>query len=567
MKRCPECTRDYFDDSLLYCLDDGERLLDGPASFDGPATAVLVDPVSAAGAKGTVTRVFERKATTQEKEAVLPLALKRNSIIAGVIGILLVTALGVGSYWLYAGGDGQIDSIAVLPFQNRNGDPDSEYLSDGLAETLIFRLSQLPGLKVSPTSSVLRYKGKDADAAAIAKELGVDAVMSGRLVHRGDSLNISVELIDARDNKLLWGEQYERKLSELLATQREIASTIAQKLQLKLAGDEKGVTKAYTESSEAYQLYLKGRFHFARRTKADMDRSIVLLQQATELDPNFALAYVGIAESYTSMPSYPYISPSEASPKALAAINKALAIDPDLPEAHAVSAMIATTDQWDYATAEREYKKAIELGPNLAITHYRYGWTYLSTVGRHDEAIAEMKRATELEPLSVQQGSNYAAVLMYARRFDEAVEQGRRTYQLDPGHVGARNWLCHALNAKGLYAESVALAEGAVKSGSDAFNSVFGCLGVAYSKTGQRDRAHEILVKLEDARKDRYVMSYWLACIYAAMGNKDAAFAELERSFKDRDWFLPRLKVDPFMDPLRDDPRFDAMVKRLNLPV
>jgi serine/threonine protein kinase/tetratricopeptide (TPR) repeat protein len=509
--------------------------------------------------------------TSSAKYLISRIGTHRRAFASAFV-ILLVLALGVG-IWFFKFRSGpsvdtaSIRSIAVLPFQNRSDDADTDYLSDGLAESLIFRLSQLPGLKVSPTSSVMRYKGKDTDLLKIANELGVDTVMTGRFIKRADNLNITVELVDVRNNKSLWGEQFERKMSDLLATQREIAAAITQKLQLKLAGNDKGLVKKYTDSNEAYQLYLKGRFQFARRTKADMERSIETFRQAAALDPNFALAYVGIAESYTSMPSYPYISPKEASPKALAAITKALELDAELPEAHTVAAMIATTDQWDWAKAEREYGRAIELGPDLAITHYRYGWIFLSPLGRHDEAIAEMKRAMELEPLAVQQGSNYAAVLLYARRFDEAVEQARRTYDLDPNHIGAQHWLCHSLNARGLSSEAVLVGEATRRSRqTDAITSLDACLGTAYAKSGKREKALEILAQIEQARKSKYVMSYWVAIIHTALGNKDAAFAELERAFRDRDWFLPRLKVDPFMDPLRSDPRFDEMVKRLNFP-
>ena len=562
MKRCPECRRDYFDDSLQYCLDDGSALLEGPASGE-PATAILTaDNISSEQATrsfGQIPNVSADSFDTRHHPA-----SNKNSMIAGIVGVILVTALGVGSYFYYGrGATDQIDSIAVLPFQNRSDDADTEYLSDGLAESLIFRLTQLPDLRVSPASSVMRYKGNETDVGKIASELGVDAVMTGRLAKRGENLNITVELVDARNNKSLWGEQYERKMSDLLATQREIASTIAQKLQLKLVGDEKGVAKKYTDSNEAYQLWMKARFHFARRTKVDMERSIELFRQATQLDPNFALAYVGIAESYTSMPSYPYISPAEASPLARAAVEKALALDPELPEAHAVAGMIATTDEWDYAKAEREFKTAIELGPNLAITHYRYGWTFLSVVGRHDEAIAEMKRAMELEPLAIQQGSNYAGVLMYARRFDEAVEQARRTYQLDPHQIGAQNWLCHTLNAAGFHAEAVAIGEQVRRTAASSINA---CLGIAYAGTGQREKSHAIMAEVKEKGKSEYITGYWMAIHHAALGERDAAFAELEKALQNRDWFLNRIKVDPFMDPLRDDPRFDAMVKRLNLP-
>ena len=568
MKRCPECRRDYYDDSLLYCLDDGTALLDGPASFDGPPTEILPESGTHSTSAPSVAATRAQVHVTEREPSVR--AVRRTfdkRLLPAAMALAAVVLAGFGGHRYFAGRDkGEIRSVAVLPFQNRSDDADTDYLSDGLADSLIFRLSQLQGLKVSPASSVVRYKGRAADIATIATELGVDAVMTGRLMKRGENFSITVELVDARDNSSLWGEQYERKMSDLLATQREIAAAIVQKLQLKLIGSDRGVTKKYTDNNDAYQLYLKGRYHFARRSKVDMERSVELLRQATQLDPNFALAYVGIAEAYTSMPSYPYISPKEASPKARAAIEKAMQLDPDLPEAHAVAGLIATTDEWDYAKAERAFKRSIELGPNLAISHYRYGWTYLSSLGRHEEAIAEMKRAMELEPLSVQQGANYAAVLMYARRFDESIEQARKTYELDQNHIGSRNWLCHPLNAKGMYADAIALGEQTETNLGNQLSSLFGCLGAAYAATGQREKALAQIAKVKEAEKTRYVANYWLAVVYAQLGDTDMAFAELEKAYNNRDWFFQRLKVDPYMDPLRSDPRFDAMVKRLNFP-
>src|SRR5262249_3159334 len=365
---------------------------------------------------------------------------KHKRSVIGAVAIVLVLTLGAG-LWFFkfrasAIPSDSIKSIAVLPFQNRSEDAATDYLSDGLTESLIFRLSQLPGLKVSPTSSVMRYKGKDTDIVKIASDLGVDSVMTGRLVKRGDNFNITVELVDVRNNKSLWGEQYERKMSDLLTTQREIAASITEKLQLKLTGnDNKGLVKRYTNNNDAYQLYLKGRFYFARRTDEDIRRSIELFQQAIKLDPNFALAYVGDAESYNVIPSYPYMAPNEANPLAKEAVNRALEIDLDLPEAHTVAGMIAATYDWDWAKAEKEFKRSLELDPNLAITHYRYAWTYLSPMGRHDEAIVEMKRAMELEPLSLIQGANFAGVYIYARQFDRALDQIRKTYDLDPSLI------------------------------------------------------------------------------------------------------------------------------------
>lgn len=568
---------------MMFCLDDGAELLYGPASMDEPATAILSEPRAVATGFPASESPTRAQIHTTDQTAVLPAGsiaetalrptssaeflvneAKKNKrgVAAGFIVLLLV--LGGFGYWYLNGRapSASINSIAVLPFQNRSDDADTDYLSDGLAESLIFRLSQLPGLKVSPTSSVIRYKGTDRDVARIAKELGVDSVMTGRLVKRGDSLNITVELVDARDNKSLWGEQYERKMSDLMATQREIAATIVQKLELKLSGSEtKGITKQYTDSNEAYQLYLKARYHFAKRTKDDILKSIDYNQQAIKLDPNFARAYVAIAEAYSSATSFPYMSPAESTPKAKDAVEKALELDPDLPEAHTVAGMIAATYDWDYPKAEREFKRALELDPNIALTHFRYAWVYLSPLGRHDEAVVEMKKAMELEPLSIIQGANYAAVLMYARRYDEALEQAKKTYELDPTHVGAQSWLAHAYNAKGMYAESLAITE---KTSRPDY-SFWAHMGYAYAKLGRRKDAEAALQHWEEDRKTRYVSSYWVAVTYAAIGDKDAAFAELEKSYQNRDWFLQRLKTDPFMDPLRDDPRFADLVRRIGL--
>jgi len=558
MKRCPKCERSYADETLNFCLEDGEWLVDAveaaTAFLSEAPTRHQISDTEDAGIRSTANVVGRRQ-------------LDRRLLAAPVLlAVMILTGFYLYGYFKPSN-SGTINSIAVLPFQNKNSDPDTDYLSDGLAESLIFRLSQLPGLKVSPTTSVIRYKGNDIDIKKIAADLGVDSIMTGRLLKRGDNLNITVELVDARNNTSLWGEQYERKMSDLLATQREIASTIAQKLQLKLSGDEKGVTKKYTDNNEAYQLYLNGRFHFAKRSKEELFKSIEIYEQAIKLDPKFALGYVGIAESWTVIPSFPYASPEECIPKAKAAIQKALEIDPDLAEAHTVSAMISAAYDWDWARAESEFKRSLELDPNLVITHYRYGWMFLSPLGRHDEAVAEMRFAMEKEPLSLIQGANFAGVLIYARRFDEAVEQAKKTYGLDPNFVGGQSWLCHANNAIGRYDETLALATKTMQANSSVPLSPFNAdLTVALSKMGRRQEAEAILSKWKQEAKTKYISSYWFAIAYAAYGDKDAAFAELEKAFQSHDWFLQRIRVDPFMDPLRDDPRFDAMVKRLKFP-
>jgi len=351
-------------------------------------------------------------------------------------------------------------------------------------------------------------------------------------------------------------------MSDLLAIQREIATTITQKLQLKLAGSEKGLAKKYTDSNEAYQLYLNARFHFARRTKEDIYKSIDLYQQAVNIDPKFALAYSALAESYAVIPSFPYASPAECFPKAKAAVATALELDPELPEAHTVAGVIAATYDWDWATADREFKRSLEIDPNLAITHYRYAWTYLSPIGRHDQAVAEMRKAMELEPLSLIQGANFAGVLLYARRYDEAIAQAQKVRDLDPEFFGGKSWLCHSYVAAGKYTEALAIAEPTLSSD----NPFLSDAALAYAKSGQRAKAGAILERWKEAEQRKYVMNYLVATGDGALGDKDAAFAELEKAYQNHDWFLQRIKVDPSVDPLRDDPRFDAIVKRLNFP-
>jgi serine/threonine-protein kinase len=492
--------------------------------------------------------------------------LKRHRLIVAVVMIISIAAIALFVYYQRAArSEATIDSIAVLPFQNRSSDADTEYLSDGLAESLIYRLSQIPNLKVSPTSSVFRYKGKEIDPIKIGSELGVNAVLSGRIVQRGDNLNISVELVDVRNSKLLWGEQYERKMSDLLATQREIATTITQKLQLRLSGAEtKGITKHYTDNNEAYQLYLKGRFHFAKRTKDDIQRGIDYFQQAIKLDPNFALAYARIAESYVSMPAYPYLSPKEAVPQAKAAAKRALEIDPTLAEAHTFLAYSLAIYDWNWTEAEREFKRGIELDPNNSPAHFRYGQIYLAAQGRSDEAIAEVKQALEMEPLDLNMGGNLSWVYLSAGQYDQAVEQAKKTYELDTKFVTARWNLANAYVAVGKYSEAIAIYEQALQDdpmSQFALHSV----GYAYAKSGRSSDAEEVINKFKNLAKTQYVVSYWIASIYAALGDKDKAFAELENSFSQHDFYLHRLKVDRFWDPLRADPRFKDLLRRLNL--
>lgn len=569
MKRCPQCGRGYNDETLRFCLDDGSTLLDGPASLNEPATAVFAVPPFSGVAAEEKTKVFGSGPTTDDPRSAIrnPQSVRTRSVIV-LVAIAAVVVAGFFGYRYYGSSrsSGQINSIAVLPFQNRSGDPNTEYLSDGLAESLIYRLSKLPNLQVSPTSSVIRYKGKDTDVPTVASELQVEAVMTGKLVQIGDNLTISVELIDARNNKLLWGEQYNRKISDLLATQREIASEIASKLQLKLARDvENALTKRYTDSNDAYQLYLKGRFHFAKRNKPDVERSVEYFKQATALDPNFALAYSALADSYNGMTAYPYMAPKQAVPMAKAAANRALEIDPTLAEAHTALANSLACFDWNWNEAEREFRRAVELNPNDAGTHWRYGMFYLMPVGRLDEAIAEGKRSLELEPLDLNHGANLSGLYFYAGRYDEALEQARQVHGLDANFIVGRWALSQAYIQKGMYAEAIELNERALQTEPN--NPVFlRFAGIAYAKAGRRQEAEKIIDRFREIAKTQYVMSYHLALIYSALGDKEKAIAELETAFNEHDYLLPRIQVEPFLDPLRNESRFQELVKRMRFP-
>ena len=581
MKCCPQCNRVETDEALKFCRVDGATLVNDSSSIGSEAgTAQLGSP----DASDVHTSIFPQHTGAGMGRATGPttalplqtppttgeLAKRTNRktpmIIVGVMLLLAVAiAVAVISYRTRSSG-AAIDSIAVLPFNNQNNDAEAEYLSDGLAESLIYRLSQLPNLKVSPTSSVIRYKGKQTDVKTIANELGVSAVLTGRILKRGDSLMISVELVDVRNNKLLWGEQYDRKMADLLATQREIASTITQKLELKLSGDEsKGITKKYTNNNEAYQLYLKGRYSFAKRTKPDMQKAIEYFQQAIDLDPDFALAYARISETYGSMPAYPYLTPNEAFPKAKSAAQRALEIDPTLSEAHTFLAYSLAIHDWNWPEAEREFKRAIELEPNNAAAHFRYGQIYLGSVGRIDEATAEMKRGLDGEPLDINMGVSLAWAYVAAQRNQQALEQARKTYELESTHPLARWMLGQAYIVNEKYAEAIALDELWLQT--DPTNQfALRDAGVAYAKAGQRDKAEEIINRMRNLAKTQYLPACRIAAIYLALDQRDKAFDELNKAFEARDWELFRMNADWYWNTARDDPRFKDLLKRLNLP-
>jgi len=493
--------------------------------------------------------------------------IKQHKLAVAISVIMLaVGVVGLGMYLHARNTEAAIDSIAVLPFQNKSTEPDSEYLSDGLAESLIYRLSQLPNLKVSPTSSVFQYEGKEIDPIKVGNDLGVSAVLSGRIMQRGDNLTISAELVDVRYNQLLWGEQYDRKTSELLATQREIAREIVDTLKLKVSGQERGLAKHYTESNEAYQLHLKGQFYFNKRSEEGMEKALENFQQAIEKDPAFALAYSGLADTYDLLgapDALGTLRPNEALPRAKAAALKSMEIDPSLAEPHVSLAHVKYFYDRDWPGAEREFKRAIELNPNYPLAHHWYA-IYLVWVGRANEGLAEIKRAQELDPLSLPINMAVGWLLCEANRTDEGIDQLRKTIEMDPAFVLAHDRLGLCYEQRGMYPEAIAEHQKVIDLGAKALG--IAGLGRAYAMSGKRNEAQKALVELQELSKQRHVSPGLTGLIYAALGDKDQAFAWLDKSVEEHDLIIARLKVDHGFDNLRSDPRFADVVKRVGLP-
>jgi len=495
--------------------------------------------------------------------------IKQHKLVAGIAAfVLALGVVGLVAYLRTRNTEVAIESIAVLPFVNQNLDPDSEYLSDGLTESIINSLTQLPNLKVIARSSVFRYKGKESDPLAVGKELGVRAVLTGRILQRGDNLMISTELLDVGDNKQLWGEQYSEKVSDLLAVQREIAKEITGNLRLKLSGQEQSrVTKHYTENPEAYQLYLKGRFYWNKRTEEGVEKGIDYFQQAVEKDPKYALAYTGIADSYSLLTmaiDVGSLSPSQAIPKARAAAMKALELDDTLAEAHTSLAFIKLNYDWDWSAAETEFRRGIELNPNSANAHHWYSH-YLMAMGRTNESLAESKRALELDQLSLIMNTHLGWHYFMAHQFDLAIEQLRKTIEMDPNYGLAHWYLGLAYEQSAMYAQAAA----ELQTAKDLLKKNVGIeagIGRVDALSGKRAEAEKVIDELKDRSKQIYVSSYHMASIYASLGDKDRAFEWLQGAYKERSDSLVYLKVDAKMDSLRSDPRFTDLLRSVGLP-
>lgn len=577
MKRCPQCNRVEADDTLAYCRTDGVPLIDHSLANDVPTAKFGADAMSSE----IETSLFPQTSTTPEinrstgpTTALPPSQMqgttrdlpkpKRRVFVLVALGVALVGISALTYFYLSRSRTTAIESIAVMPFVNESGNANVEYLSDGMTETLISSLSQLPNLNVKPRSSVFRYKGKETNSQTIGKELNVQAILNGRVVQRGQDLSLFVELIDVALDKVVWSQQYNRKQSDLITLQSEIARDVSGKLQSKLSGEDVAkVQRTYTTDPEAYQLYLKGKFYWNKRTGESLKQAAEVYRQAIDKDPNYALAYSGLAETYVLFSSYDVAPAIDSMPQAKAAALRALEIDDSLAEAHTALGFYLSNYEWNRDASEKEYRRAIELKPNYATAHHWLG-ADLSCAKRFDDSLIELRRAEELDPLSPIIGINHGDTLVFARRYDEAITQYKRVLVSNPDFAYAHRALGWAYGLGGTYTEAIAETRRAVELSGG--SSAKGYLGLWLAKSGRRDEALKLLSELKQETTRDYVQSYTFALIYIGLGDKEEALSWLEKQMLARSETANQYAVAPELDDLRSEPRFKAMLRQMNLP-
>jgi serine/threonine protein kinase/Tfp pilus assembly protein PilF len=583
---------------VLYEMATGQRAFSGATTgviFDGilnraPVPARQLNPAVPEGLQTVIAKALQKdrlqryqsaadlRADLQRlrreldsgaiPSAAVPRALPawRRSAVAAIAGVLVLTG-AVAAAWMTLrsrpASAAPIDALAVLPFTNGSADPESEYLSDGITESLINGLSRLPKVKVMSRSAAFRFKGRETDVLAAGRELGVHAVVTGRVTLRGDDLTVSAELVDAQDGHQLWGERYQQKRADVLEVQDKVATRIADNLRLSLSGDDQQrLTKRYTQNPEAYQAYLKGRYYAGKFTKDGFEKGRTYFRQALDLDPSYALSYDGLAYYYNGAADWT-IAPRDAWPKAKEAAQKALQLDDSLAVGHSEMGMVNFAFEWDWAAAEREFTRAIALDPNLAEAHNYYGWLMVWT-GRQAEGLAELKRSVELDALSAEMNSLFGWHLYFARRYDEAIAQLRKSVELDPNFWFGQSFLGHAYARAGQFEQALKTLEKA-RASAGPIAEPLAVTGIVQAMAGKTPEARQTLNELLARAKETYVSPYYVAGVYAALGDRDLAFTWLDKAYEARSWNIGALLVDPDMDVLRSDPRFAAIVRRVGL--
>jgi serine/threonine-protein kinase len=489
--------------------------------------------------------------------------IKRHKLATFAVATLVLVGLVAVAYFEFFSKRSQaISSVAVLPFANQSSDPNMEYLSDGLSESIINNLSQLPGLKVISRGSAFKYKGKEIDPEQVARDLGVQTIVTGRVIQRGDQLQVSAELVDVSDKTQMWGEQFNRKMVDALAVQTEISEQIAEKLKLRLTNaDQQQLIRGSKVNPQAYELLLRGRFEQGKGSVEGNKKAEEYFKQAIAVDEKYAVAYADLALSYLFLVGNGSLDPKEGTPKAEIAVKKALELDEGLAEAHRSLGLIKW-NAWDWPGAEQSVKRALELNSNLAEAHSVYSYV-LSCMGRHEQAIAEARRARELDPLAANQTGSLGFALYLGRQYDQAVEQLKKTFEIDKNYALSHALLAYTYDAMGRYNEAIAEYEAHIRlAGDNASDQCY--LGNSLAKAGRRNEAEAILKKLETSKE--YVSPAELAVLYLGLGDKEKSLSALERGYAAHDLQMGYLGVDPHYDPLRSEPRFQELIRKVGLP-
>ncbi len=584
--------------AVLYEMATGRMAFGGNTSaviFDSilhkaPASAARVNPDLSPELERIISKALEKDPALRYQSAAEMLAdlkrLRRDTssvqvpaavepsrprskkwLVPSIAAVILIAVLGAAAFlWKNSASSKEISSIAVLPFVNASNDLNSEYLSDGLTESLINNLSQVKNLAVMSRASVFHYKGKDIDPQTIARDLKVEAVVTGRIVQHGDQLIISSELIDARTNRNLWGDRYDRKVSDALAVQQDITGAIAAKLREQLSGEQakKPVAKGGTSDPEAYQLYLKGRYQWQKRTQTALEKSKAYFEQAIERDPNYAMAYLGLADYYIVVPDYSPVPAAEGAAKARAAAQKALAIDDTSSQAHAVLAG-AYQNLWEWDASEREFRRAIELDPNNGTAHQWYG-LFLSDLGRNDDAMAEFRRSIQIDPLNIIFNINLAIGYSNLRRYELAREQYRKTQEID-SDANIHGNLSVTAFEMGDYSLWLEEWRKSAEINDDHEDLLMANeTAKVYAKAGFRPALLHRIELEQQLAKRRYVDPAFVAFDYAALDMKAQTFEWLEKGFAEKSEAMQYLKTVKALDKYRVDPHYRDLIKRMNMP-
>lgn len=502
------------------------------------------------------------KAHTSSVQSIVRLVKPHWLTAMVVLAVLLVTIVGIA--YFTGSSKKSINSLAILPFVNATSDPNTEHLSEGITESLINNLSQIPRLRVMARTTVFSFNGQNLDSQKVGSDLGVDAVVTGRVTQLADTLVIQVELVDVSSGAQIWGERFNRKLTDLVTMQEEISREISEKLHLRMTDEERSrVSKRHTINAEAYQLYLKGRYHWNKRTQEGLKKSIEYFTEALENDPTYAQAYAGIADSYNTLARFSFLRPQEAYPKARAAVTKALEIDETLAEAHSSLAVVKMDYEWDLPGAEREFKRAIELNPSYPSAHQWYGLLLVSR-GQTEEALAETKRAQQLDPLSLIVDMGLGGMYIYARRFDEAIAHLEKIRDLHPEAFQPDSNLSYVYEIKGMKDEAVASYLKSRTLAGDTAERI-AALKTVYEVSGWNGYLQRRVDEMkEHARLKRYISPFSVALLYAQMGEKNEALAWLEKTYEERNYRLLFINVDARLDGLRSEPRFLDLVRRID---